>query len=107
MADAWVTAEQILDSAETLLPGAQLACKLTGYAPICAVSKVLERVASWDGETRAKVADWLRWIPLVGAMEDVALVEPELPVEAADIREELESFRTTYRSSDATKNDSE
>ena len=98
--DDIITAEQILEYADALRPGANLGCKLSGNTIVCAVSNVLDRLADLDEETKAKVADWLRWLPLVGADGGQAGdPEPPLPPEVEDIRDDLATVRDACRSS--------
>lgn len=97
--DDLITAEEILDNAAMLAPGAKLICKLTNSTAACAISSVLSRVAALDEETRNQVADWLRYIPLIGAAAGEASIQPEpkLPSDLSDIEEDLATLRDCYR----------
>jgi hypothetical protein len=86
-----IDARKFIDNAETILPGLEMAAKLSGLKILTTIASILRR-ATQDASTKEMLITWLRYTPIfTGVSPNDA--EPPLPEEWADIREGLEEFR--------------
>ena len=97
-----IDAKEFLDNAKAILPGLEMAAKITGLKFLSSVAAVLRRAVD-NPESHDLLLSWLRWTPLfTGVASDTdqppAAAEPVLPECYADLANELAEVREGIQS---------